>query len=143
MSRPSDPLTCPVLQVKLHPTSTAKADEVREKLAGTELLTPPFTRERLVELGELETRELTVAGEGWMHAGADVVLAGVGWFSVTGTGQCRLRVHVPRGTYVGLREPLMPFEARQTTSKATGGRIIRKSELTRQSAHKRRRARRS
>ena len=52
-------------------------------------------------------------------------------------------VHVPRGTYVGLREPLMPFEARQTTSKATGGRIIRKNELTRRSANKRKAARRS
>ena len=139
------PSTPPVSrsQVKLHPTATQRAEEVREKLAGTELLTPPFSRERLGELGELESHELTVTGEGWMHAGADVVLAGVGWFSVTGSGRCRLRVHVPRGTYVGLREPLMPFEARQTTSKATGGRIIRKNELTRRSANKRKAARRS
>ena len=57
---------------------------------------------------------------------------------MTGAGRARLRVHVPRGTYVGTREPLMPFEARGSTAKATGGRIIRAAELSSKQTGKKR-----
>ena len=87
-----------------------------------------------------------VEGRGWLEAGCDVVIAGLGWFSVTGVGACRIRVVAPKGmpsplpaalrssralalgVLVLQREPLMPFEAKDTMAKATGGRLIRNAK---------------
>ena len=42
-------------------------------------------------------------------------------------GSCTIRVHAPPGVLVTLREPLLPFEARTSTAKFTGGRVVRKA----------------
>jgi hypothetical protein len=95
-----------------------------------------------------------VAGKGWLEASCDVVISGLGWFSVTGCGPCKIRVVAPKGpntrkrrlgmcfcgairsslighlvscagVLVIQRDPLMPFEAKSTVGKVTGGRIIK------------------
>lgn len=55
------------------------------------------------------------------------MIAGLGWVSITGPGKAVIRVTVPEGTHVSLRAPLLPFEAKSTTAKFTGGRFIKKS----------------
>ena len=67
-------------------------------------------------------------GDAWKKASADIVIAGLGWISITGPGVCRVKVSVPEGTSVGLRTPLLPFEASHTTAKFTGGRIQKRSK---------------
>lgn len=60
------------------------------------------------------------------QAAADVVIAGLGWVSVTGAGPVTLRVWAPRGVLVMAREPLLPYESWETTAKFTGGATVKK-----------------
>jgi hypothetical protein len=68
-----------------------------------------------------------VEGDAWRKASADVVIAGLGWVSITGPGTCTIKVTVPEGTSVGLRSPLLPYEASHSTASFTGGKILKKS----------------
>jgi hypothetical protein len=36
--------------------------------------------------------EFTIVGDGWKRAGPDVVLSGLGWVSITGAGECLIKV---------------------------------------------------
>ena len=93
------------------------------------LLTPPFLPERNADLSaQLVSHEIEVQGCGWREASCDIVLSGLGWISVTGSGSCRLRIVAPAGVMVVQRDPLMPFEARDSMGKDTGGRIVRNSK---------------
>jgi hypothetical protein len=47
---------------------------------------------------------------------------------ITGPGVCKIKVTTPEGTDVGLRSPLLPFEASHTTGKFTGGRLLKRSK---------------
>lgn len=112
--------------VKLHPTDSAKAEEVLQRHTGT-LVTPPYTYDRVTEIGPYETKTFEIVGESWKESAQDIVIAGLGWVSVTGPGMCKINVVVPQGTAVTLREPLLPFEAMHSTVKFTGGKLARKS----------------
>jgi hypothetical protein len=114
--------------VKLHPTSTDRADEVLNKHIGTSLVGPPHSAERLSALQPFQTFEFKINGEGWKIAATDIVIAGLGWIAVTGSGPCVITVRVPQGTNVGLRRPLLPYEATRTTARFTGGRLEKKSK---------------
>jgi hypothetical protein len=70
---------------------------------------------------------IKVEGQSWLQSSADVVISGLGWVSVTGTGHAKLRVTVPKGTLVKLRDAILPFEARSTTATFSGGRIVKKA----------------
>lgn len=50
------------------------------------------------------------------------------FFFITGPGVCKIKVTTPEGTDVGLRSPLLPFEASHTTGKFTGGRLLKRSK---------------
>uniref|UniRef100_A0A7S2HU96 G domain-containing protein n=1 Tax=Octactis speculum TaxID=3111310 RepID=A0A7S2HU96_9STRA len=111
--------------VKLHSTSSEGIEAFVEKHVGG-LLTPPHDPLRLEEVApRLETFDLEVQGAGWTEAGSDIVLSGLGWVAVTGSGSCRVRVSVPEGVMVLQRPPLMPYEARASMGKSTGGRILK------------------
>mmetsp|Transcript_15461 Transcript_15461/g.25871 ORF Transcript_15461/g.25871 Transcript_15461/m.25871 type:complete len:949 (-) Transcript_15461:68-2914(-) len=112
--------------VKLHPTDSGKADEFVQKHVGN-LVSPPASPERLAELGPFVSEEFEIDGEGWRKSGGDIVIAGLGWVSVTGVGVARVRITVPEGTTMDLRPALLPYEAPHTTVKFTGGRLARKS----------------
>lgn len=117
--------------IKLHPTDTLKAEEVLRKHSGT-MLTPPLLsgQDRLEQLGPMELHEISIKGEGWKKASADIALSGLGWISVTGPGVAQVRISVPAGTAVSVRPPLMPFDVWEAASRYTGGRAIRKSRKT-------------
>lgn len=113
--------------VKLHPTDSAKADEVLAKHVGT-LITPPSSPQRLAELGVPTRHLIQVAGGGdWKTASTDIVIAGLGWVSVTGPGECTVAVTVPEGVSVVTRPALLPNEASHSTASFTGGRLEKKS----------------
>lgn len=51
------------------------------------------------------------------------MIAGLGWISITGVGEVKVRVTVPEGTAVGVRDALLPYESTHTAARFTGGRI--------------------
>jgi ribosome biogenesis GTPase A len=113
--------------IKLHPTDSERAHDFVDRHIGS-LIFPPATKERLADLGPFESHEMVVEGDSWKHSLTDIVIAGLGWIAVTGTGKCKVKVTVPTGTGVTLRSSLMPFEASHSTAKFTGGRIEKKSK---------------
>lgn len=56
-----------------------------------------------------------------------MVIPGLGWVTITGPGVAKIKVLAPEGTEVTLRPPLLPFEAKHTTAKFTGGKISKRS----------------
>ena len=62
-------------------------------------------------------------GRGWMEACEDVVFPGLGWVSVTGSGQLTVRAILPGQTRAYAREPLMPYESRHNMKKWTGSAV--------------------
>lgn len=106
-------------QIKLHLTSSEQADAFLDSHAGTSI-TPPFHPERRHMLPLNQTEEFEIEGKGWEMASTDIVIAGLGWVSVTGAGSCKVRVSVPEGTRVDTRDALMPFDTWQHMSVYTG-----------------------
>eukprot|EP00339_Tiarina_fusa_P013001 CAMPEP_0117062108 /NCGR_PEP_ID=MMETSP0472-20121206/43263_1 /TAXON_ID=693140 ORGANISM="Tiarina fusus, Strain LIS" /NCGR_SAMPLE_ID=MMETSP0472 /ASSEMBLY_ACC=CAM_ASM_000603 /LENGTH=768 /DNA_ID=CAMNT_0004781097 /DNA_START=193 /DNA_END=2499 /DNA_ORIENTATION=- len=119
-------------EVKLHPTDAMKADEFILKHAGG-ILTPPFQpgAERIADIGPLESHVVDIEGAGWKEAAADITLTGLGWVAVTGAGNAKVKISVPKGIGFTVRPPLMPFDMWEVASRYTGGRSIRKTTKTR------------
>ncbi len=116
--------------IKLHPTDVSKADKFIAKHAGT-LLTPPLGGpERIEQIEKLEHHDVEIEGAGWKEAAADISLRGIGWIAVTGAGNAKVRISVPKGIGFSVRPPLMPYDIWETTAKYTGGRAVRKSTKT-------------
>ena len=109
-------------KIKLHPTSASRVKEVREEHAG-KAISPPASYSRIKEIGPYEEREINVSGKGWKSSASDIVIAGLGWISITGAGPCKVKITVPVGTSVYVRPALMPFEVYRTTATFTGGKF--------------------
>ena len=116
--------TCYVANaVRLHPTDSSRVDEVLAKHAGG-MLAPPASLERLEELGEFVEQEFHVRGRGWNEAAVDLVLPGLGWVAVSGSGDCTVGVSLPRGVSALAREPLVPHENKKKSyAKFTGAKL--------------------
>ena len=114
--------------IKLHPTDSARADDIVQRHVG-KMLTPPLEPgpERLDQIGEFEEHVVDIKGVGWKQAAADITLRGLGWIAVTGAGTAQVRIVVPKGIGVAVRPPLMPLDVWETTARYTGGRAVRKS----------------
>ncbi|CAM9752959.1 unnamed protein product [Ectocarpus sp. 13 AM-2016] len=97
-----------------------------EHVGKGQMIFPPFDQERVDELGPLVPTDFDIMGAGWRESAADVVIAGLGWVSVTGAGPVTVRVWAPRGVLVMAREPLLPYESWETTAKFTGGSTVKK-----------------
>lgn len=103
-------------ELKVHPTSIAKADDVMSKHAGT-LLVPPLGEERAKQLPEFIAKDIHIEADeergGLKKSFADIVFSGLGWTSLvtpTFDRDIHLRSLSPEGVGIFLREPLMPFE---------------------------------
>lgn len=112
--------------IKLHLTSSLKADEYIQKHIG-ELIFPPASLERLQAIGPMEKTVVDVNGSGWDKSDCDIVLPGIGWVAVTGPGECKITVTAPKQTVVSLRPALLPYEAKYSTASYTGMRMNIKS----------------
>lgn len=108
--------------VSVHPTRSEKVGEVLEKHLGG-LLSPPSSMEELMALGKFEEQVFEVEGRGWNEAAVDLVLPGLGWVAVTGSGSCTISVELPGGIQAISREPLIEGNTRKTMAKFTGSKI--------------------
>ena len=63
--------------------------------------------------GPLSPVDVPVSGDSWRRSSVDVAVAGLGWVSVALSGTAKLRVWVPRGVAVTVREALVPDLARE------------------------------
>lgn len=108
LEEPSQPE--PKASEKAHPEENKKATAVKSPVSEEEL---PLVGKREGEtFPPLESKEWELEGNSWTDASVDVVYAGLGWISVTGTGKIKVRAWGVKGTGLYLRdEPLMPFEA--------------------------------
>ncbi|GJQ10787.1 hypothetical protein GpartN1_g2578.t1 [Galdieria partita] len=106
-------------EVKVHPSTTEKAEELLETHVGG-LLQPPTSWRRYKELGTFKAKEFELDGVGWTQSSHDIVISGLGWIAVTGCGKLKVRVVAPKGVGVFLREPIAPFEVLKGVSKYTG-----------------------
>ena len=113
--------------VPIHPTTSEKAAATLAKHVGG-LLAPPASAERLAELGTFVEQTFTVRGRGWDEVATDIVLPGLGWISVVGSGECTISVAVPQGVVVSSREPMLSGAEhyRTTGVKFTGTRLTTK-----------------
>ncbi|CAM9996517.1 unnamed protein product, partial [Choristocarpus tenellus] len=116
-------------EVRLHPTDATRVEAMLQNHLGKDqMIFPPYSTERLQELGEMVSYDFEVYGAGWKESAADVVISGLGWLSLTGAGPVRIRVTAPKDVLVMLRDPLMPYESWDTTAKYTGGATIKKGK---------------
>ncbi|KAA8490779.1 protein YqeH [Porphyridium purpureum] len=114
--------------VKIHLGPTEGADDFTRRHVGG-LLFPPYSAERLEELGEWDSKVVTVEGGGsWKTAFLDVVFSGLGWISLTGCDPARFRVATPKGVGIFTREPLMPFEVMEGVSTYTGSHTVNRKK---------------
>lgn len=107
----------PLLTV--HRTQTEKADKVYLNQAG-KLLRPAFKDPELVNFVK-ERYELNC--EDFNRASKDLLIHGLGWVSITGSGSIVFDVISPFKVGLTLRPPLMPFEAESN-------RLVRKPGFT-------------
>ncbi|CAN0194253.1 unnamed protein product, partial [Discosporangium mesarthrocarpum] len=111
------------------PPPFCRVDKMLEDHVGKDkMVFPPYSRERLAELGELVSSDFEVYGVGWRESAVDVAISGLGWISLTGAGPVRVRVRAPRDVLVTLRDPLMPYESWDTTAKFTGASTIKRGK---------------
>eukprot|EP01124_Arcella_intermedia_P028244 TRINITY_DN5696_c0_g1_i1.p1 TRINITY_DN5696_c0_g1~~TRINITY_DN5696_c0_g1_i1.p1 ORF type:complete len:498 (-),score=136.94 TRINITY_DN5696_c0_g1_i1:95-1588(-) len=98
-------------EIYLHKSFTEKADELYKNQVGS-LLTPPLSK-TLQEHQILTPRPaVSYTSElGWREAFVDIVYHGIGWISVTGKGNIKVRAWAPPKVMVSDRQPLMPFES--------------------------------
>ncbi len=95
-------------KVATHYTTSSKtADVLLEKHAGTKL-TPPVGELRVKQFGAWGHRTLNVYGEDWQKATRDITIAGLGWVSVGCNGNASFRVWTHEGVQVETREALIP-----------------------------------
>jgi hypothetical protein len=92
-----------------------------------DLIFPPSTMERVEALGPMDNYPIEIEGIGWRESSYDIVIPGLGWIAVTGVGKIKVNISAPRGSEIVLRPSLLPFEAKYSTAKFTGGRIEKKS----------------
>lgn len=120
--------------IKLHLTDSSKADEFIEKHIG-ESLSPPLSPglQRMQQIGEWESHDLSIDGGGWKEAAADISIRGLGWVAVTGAGCARIRVSVPEKVGVSVRPPLMPYDIWDSAASFTGGRTVMKPKSRKRS----------
>ena len=110
--------------VVIHPTDVHRADSIVQKHIGG-MIAPPSSGERLAELGVLKEQSIHVTGRGWDEVGIDIVLPGLGWVAVTGSGSCTVQVSLPDPIIAFTREPLLAQDNwRKTSVKSSGGKLV-------------------
>jgi len=94
--------------VTIHRTPLLNAEDLFNKNAGT-LLRPAITKD-ISELN-LVNHNFNLNCQIFSLLNFDVVITGLGWFSISGKGLTQIEVHVPQGVNVYVRsKPLMPYE---------------------------------
>mmetsp|Transcript_15942 Transcript_15942/g.24659 ORF Transcript_15942/g.24659 Transcript_15942/m.24659 type:complete len:162 (-) Transcript_15942:11-496(-) len=110
-------------EVTLHRTPFERAQEIYDDKAGT-LLRPTY--HELPEDIEFERREISLQCDDWKEANYDIVIEGLGWFSIQGKGFVNLFLNVPFGIPHHIREsPIRPFEVQDKGLQKYTGQTLR------------------
>ncbi|KAF8821483.1 Nitric-oxide synthase, partial [Cardiosporidium cionae] len=109
--------------VKIHPTKCASVDTMRRKLIGKSLQ-PPYSEQRLNELGKLKTSDFQIEGNTLKKSVVDIVILGLGWFSVALNGTTTVEVAAPAKVKVYSREPLLPYVNKRSAKYYTGSHFV-------------------
>ncbi len=108
--------------VTIHRTPLLNAEELFHKHSGT-LLRPCLTK-NLDEL-KLVRHVFNLKCDLFSLLNFDIVISGLGWFSISGKGLVSLEVSVPEGVSVYLRtKPIMPYEIKTHGVKKFFGKTI-------------------
>ncbi|CAJ1337610.1 unnamed protein product [Effrenium voratum] len=121
------------LGVTLHVSQTCKVEDLMKRKAG-DFFYPPHSREDCEQLQPLVRHRVEVFGSS-DRAWDDLVIAGMGWVSISGYGTKVLDVWVPKGVKVFRRPALMPQEMRNkgitrfhTNHRGRGPKLFRKKK---------------
>lgn len=110
------------LNVTIHKTYMLNAEEVFTKHAGTRLR-PTLTND--IDKLDLVGHVFNLECEKQTLLNYDIVIAGFGWFSISGKGFVQLELYLPRGVKVYLRKkPLMPYEIQKMGVLKQGGKTF-------------------
>lgn len=108
--------------VTIHRTPLLNAETIFEKHAGN-LLRPVITK-NLDELN-LHKHTFNLKCDVFSILNYDILISGLGWFSVSGKGFVQMDLHVPEGVKVYLRQkPIMPYEIKSRGVKKFFGKTI-------------------
>jgi ribosome biogenesis GTPase A len=108
--------------VTIHRTPLLNAENIFNKHAGT-LLRPCLTK-NLDEL-KLVKHVFNLKCDVFSLLNFDIVISGLGWFSISGKGLVSLEVHLPEGVDIHIRtKPLMPYEIKTRGVKKFFGKTI-------------------
>eukprot|EP00871_Galdieria_phlegrea_P003303 jgi/Galph1/3974/GphlegSOOS_G2591.1 len=89
------------------------------------LLKPPFCKEWIKQVAPWEEKRFVISGEGWKRSAQDIVIAGLGWVSFTGSGTIDVACVVPHGIGVELREAMLPYEIKKGIDKFVAPRVTK------------------
>ncbi|KAK4267445.1 hypothetical protein QN277_024224 [Acacia crassicarpa] len=92
--------------VSLHLGKIENADEIWTNHVGVRLQ-PPIDKDRTVELGTWQGREIKASGSSWEVNSMDIATAGLGWLSLGLKGEATMTLWTYDGIEVTLREPLV------------------------------------
>ncbi|KAI9110370.1 hypothetical protein K1719_018812 [Acacia pycnantha] len=92
--------------VSLHLGKIENADEIWRNHVGVRLQ-PPIDKDRTVELGTWQGREIKASGSSWEVNSMDIATAGLGWLSLGLKGEATMTLWTYDGIEVTLREPLV------------------------------------
>lgn len=108
--------------VTIHRTPMLNAEAFFEKHAGN-LLRPVITTE-LKEL-KLQKHTFNLKCDIFSLLNYDILISGLGWFSISGKGFVQIELHLPEGIKVYLRKkPIMPYEIKSRGVKNFFGKTI-------------------
>ena len=108
--------------VTIHRTPMLNADEIFEKHAGN-LLRPAITNK--IDQLNLQKHSFNLKCDMFSLLNYDILISGLGWFSVSGKGLIQLDLYLPAGVNVHLRKkPIMPYEIKSRGVKKVFGKTI-------------------
>jgi 30S ribosome assembly GTPase len=110
--------------VTLHRTPTHKAIDVFMKHAGT-LLRPVYDSKNPLEETDFVQHEIGLTCEDHVKANFDIVIEGLGWFSIQGKGFVSLMLYLPKNVKYHIRkDPMFPFEVKEKGLKRYNGNTV-------------------
>ncbi len=108
--------------VTIHKTPMLNSDDIFNKHAGG-LLKPVISKD--LKTLNLKQHSFNLICDKFSLLNYDIVISGLGWFSVSGKGFMQLDVYVPEGVAVYLRnKPIMPYEIKKSGVKRHFGKTI-------------------
>lgn len=114
--------------ITLHKTSLLSCEETFEKHAGKRLR--PIINTNYLEL-QLRTHVFNLECDKQTLSNYDIIISGLGWFSISGKGFVQLHLNAPEQVKIFLRnKPIMPYELQKLGIKKFTGKTHNSNSKT-------------